>query len=320
MITSACVLITVIIFIAINYCIPCENYYFGIGVNQDYKKAFDCYNRSKDPDYIALILMYLNGEGTAKDLKKADDLLTYFKADQAGGNQTTWQLEKHVKEQLANPKGKFARVDYGDIAFTTDDMTHWMKIQQKLQEQHDKKDLENLKKNLNYKAAKILGEIDKQNYIIKELEGERVDMEWIDGTLRGAATGSYEEYLQDNHRDRIMEMVVKHKLKKASRDELQNYEKKLDKLYKKVLVDGEQMCADLRPDMQGEIKQDYAPTVLAARNAWIKYRDKWVELLKIVKPEGMNDEETIEISVKTLLTKERIEEIKFDPMSNQPAH
>ena len=43
--------------------VTCENYYYGIGVKQDYKKAFECFESEGEDGYLYLMMMYLNGDG-----------------------------------------------------------------------------------------------------------------------------------------------------------------------------------------------------------------------------------------------------------------
>lgn len=49
--------------------------------------------------------------------------------------------------------------------------------------------------------------------------------------------------------------------------------------------------------------------------AWIRYRDLWTELIHLHRSTGFTDDQRIIVSIKTLLTKERTEELKYDPVS-----
>jgi hypothetical protein len=64
----------------------CDVYYFGIGQRRDFKRAFECEMARPEQgrNWVLLAVMYLNGEGTPRDVKKARAALQHERPDACG--------------------------------------------------------------------------------------------------------------------------------------------------------------------------------------------------------------------------------------------
>ena len=259
-----------------------------------------------------LMMMYLNGDGVVASPQKAQEI--YEKASEAGPYEL---VEEIIKKRLANPNGTFERITCSDISLGTIDMNACESWKADAKDNENSKRIVNIGNQLNSQAKNELLEINKQFEVLKNYDGQRVYMEHIDGTIRGLARAGMESYLLDRHMKRIEDLLVNKNLIKINLEELKKADDELNKEYQAKLLEGKEMRDGSR---HPELLDDYEPITRKAQNAWIKYRDAWVRILKIVKPKDMESESDIENSIKARLSKERIEELDEDPVSPGPGN
>lgn len=309
-----------ILFLSVNiYCQDGIDYYYGLGVKKNYKKAFTAF--TKDNCFTStnfIILMYLNGDGVKVNPSKA--LNVWKKSTESSGytDVTMGCLKKIIDERLVNPNKKYPRIEYGDIAMTTPDMNFWGYIQNRIQDQKIQNEISTIKKSLNTYQKSLFNLIQSNYSIIEKNDADRMYNLNIDGTIRGLAYAGMKSYIKARHQKRIELFLIKKSIKEYNESDFINADKALNKTYKKLKLkyqnNYQEMIKMNKDDPeQSQYYQDLNSEVnlnlKKAQLAWIKYRDNWVKLLK-----DINGKKNTEISVKTLLTIERTEELNYVPV------
>lgn len=295
--------------------------YYGIGVTVNYEKAFERFQKEGEEGYPFLIMMYLNGDGVGQSDQKAQEILDKARETPNGGNQTYSALEKILKNRKVSRAKKNEKVNFEDFAMTTDDSAMVLYIQKKLGEQQVENELVLIKNNLNREAKVQLEIIENQLELMKENDGLRVELGIISGSGMSLSKVNMEGYLARRHQQRVETWLVKRKLEILTAKDFTEEDKALNDMYKKGIDDYEKYYKDeihfRNPSGHGEAikninseRDEFNKYLMNSQRAWIKYRDAWAALLKLYKPIGLNDEQVIEKSVKTLLTIDRTEELK----------
>jgi hypothetical protein len=162
------------------------DYYFGIGVKQDFVKALRLFQQEKD--YVFLVLMHLNGEGTPVDLAKAQQLLAEDLAQQGRRYATMGVLEEIVTERLKAPAKTYPRVLFCEVATTTPDINQCASIQLALSNQAAEALVRKVTDGMGPAQRSNLQAVVQHFDTMNEHEGSRVYMEYISGTVRGFAS------------------------------------------------------------------------------------------------------------------------------------
>lgn len=141
---------------------------------------------------------------------------------------------------------------------------------------------------------------------------------YSEGTIRGAAYFSMKSYIKERHQKRIEMFLIKKSIKKYIESDFINADKNLNVAYKKQKLKNKNNHSEVIEMYKDDIKKiKYYQALISEENlnlktaqlAWIKYRDNWVKLLKEI-----NKKRNTEISVKTILTLERTEELNYDSL------
>lgn len=301
----------------------CENYYYGLGVSQDYRKAYDCFLQQNDQTATEfVIIMLLNGDGCQQDVLKAQTI--WEKAVAGNDNDlidaSMTAIGEIIEERVADPKKKYPRIKYSDIARTTLDINFDLALQNRIQEQGISNLLQKLKHDLNVDQKKALASIEQTIKVIEEKDARRFYTIYIDGTIRGAAYDCMKSYLAERYQEKLKQFLMERSLKFVTQEETATADKNLNIIYKKVRSKNQERInkeSDILGDREKLMEniKEIDDLFVAAQLAWIKYRDAWVALLKIYKPNGMTDESAIERAVKAQLSLERIDELLYDPIA-----
>lgn len=299
------------------------DYYFGLGVEKNYEKAFTAFLNDNTSEYIPyIILMYLNGDGVNVNPKEA--LAVWEKAASTNGydDPKMEYLKEIIDERLANPDGTFLRVDYCDIAMTTIDINFCGDIQNHLRDQEMQSMISQITSDFNSSQKELFDLIQNNYSIIRKNDADRMYNLYFDGTIRGAAYSGMEFYIQDKHQKRIELLLVKNSINNFTESDFIKADKSLNEAYKKQKLKNQnhfEETIQIYKDDPEKIK--YYKNLISEVNlnlknaqlAWINYRDNWVKLLKKI-----TGNDNIEISLKTFLTIERTEELNFDSVGINP--
>ena len=295
------------------------DYYFGLGVEKNYGKALsllqsDGYSTSKP----LLIIMYLNGDGTEQNPGEA--LKVWDKSTKSGFIDVTMSgLKKIIDERLSNPKKSFSKLTYCEIAMTTVDMNICGSIRNKLKEQELRRTELKITQNFNEEQKELYKKIQSNYQIIEKNDSDRMYNLNIEGTIRGMAFSGMESYLKERNEKRIKKLLVSKNIPSFTQEDFIKADQDLNKIYKQQKDYNSynfQEMIDIFSDEPSRV-QYYKNLILEVNNnlkfaqrAWIKYRDDWATLLSKLYPNKKN----IVISIKTYLTRERNQELKYDPI------
>ena len=288
------------------------NYYYGIGCKKNYQKALESFQSAGEDGYFFLILMYLNGDGVPADPQKALGVWNKSQESVAGNNQTYYKYKEIIDERIAHPKKVFERLGCGDVAMTTYDMDVCASIDIALQNQLGNQQIKEIENKLNAVSRKKYDEINKIFNVIVENDVNRVDLGYYrGGTMRGLDMSGTQQELKSWHQTISKDWLLDGILERATKNDFQMADKELNLQYKNVWKEVEDELKDVQENPQTpEDYENYSGVLINAQRAWIQYRDKWVVLLLMNKPNGFTNDKNIEWSVKTALTRERIKEFR----------
>ncbi|MBK8807841.1 MAG: DUF1311 domain-containing protein [Bacteroidales bacterium] len=311
---------TLVVFVLLSVNVFCQNgidYYYGLNVEKNYQKALAAFLEDNNSSSIPfIIIMYLNGDGVTVNPNEA--LKVWKKATESGKyvDITMEGLKRTIDERLANPDKRYPRIEYCEIAMTTIDMNICQDINNSLKDQEIQIKISKISTELNANQKSIFNLIEGNYSKIEKNDADRMYNLYIEGTIRNDAYSGMESYIKERHKKRIEAFLIKKSIKEYSESDYLNADKNLNEVYKKQKLQNQnkyQEMIEMYKDDPEKIKyyQDLITEInLNLKNAqfaWIKYRDNWVILLKEI-----IGKENTEISVKTLLTLERIEELKYD--------
>ncbi len=180
------------------------------------------------------------------------------------------------------------------------------------QEKVEKEKAAALRKDLTPKAQFFLDEIEAQFEIIKANDAQRVVSKKEEAAYDDPDLASY---LIKEHQARLSAWLGKKELKKASPNDLKADSELLKSLRRTLRKENERISRNLRKADPGRAKSINRRNLALEKSqkAWLKYGDAWVRLLERVKPHGFLEDKDIEISVKTSLTRQRIDEYQWFP-------
>ncbi len=268
-------------------------YYYGIDVHVDYKLArYMAFREMKDTtvDYefngpVILLMLYANGFGVKQDIQ----LSMRLACGNVGGSIAEVKYrQQHLQDML---DGKV-----GGVFDICDDITSGL--------------MDGLCAELNYEKAAFKRDLKMdsilKNWPVKDTvaysklsaaadnffqlrSGDEVDES---GTSRVAMEMEEQDSLEKNFLDKI-EKADKCNFPNYSNDDFIKADKELNLVYRKIM--------NCKTFEWGTVTQEQIKSV---EIKWIKYRDAWVDFGKIRCPEITED------SWKTLLTRERISQLK----------
>lgn len=281
-------------------------YYFGLGVERDYKKAFACLSKSTDTryewlDYSLLILMCLNGDGVAKNPVKALEIWnkhTEVKADGTKVFHLFSGLEEPIRARLKKPKATFTRVEMEHVVVATPEIGQCYGIKLMLKNQEVERFTAYLKCHLPALGNRELAKMGEALYRLGETESDAVS--YSTGTWREMYSAEHDLFLYDMHLRRLRGLsagVIP--VTKTSQD-LARAERQLDAAYRKALDDFPK-----EKELEEE-RELYRNCLEEGCKAWSEYRDAWVRLMVVLKGEW--EVKVVEESVKTWLAEERVTE------------
>ena len=271
----------------------CDVYYFGIGQPRDYARAFAC--ETAEPverrNWLLLAMMYLNGEGTARDLGRAREALGHRRPDYCGA--TCAALDEVLRRQEAAPAKRYPRVDYcRDIALTTPDANYCLGVEERKEELRRKRAGKNLAASLAPEARKRFAALARAFAKFKEADGMREYQNFRDGTIRGEASEIMEKRVAKHYQTALAVWGPRATQTPPSARPLAEADRELNEIYRGIMAglnaDIAQARATAEPKERAERTEDAAGVKTATRDAqraWLRYAEAWKGFLKSVRPD-----------------------------------
>jgi uncharacterized protein YecT (DUF1311 family) len=284
------------------------NYYYGIGVKKDYEKARKCLEQ--DPYSTAipwLLLIYINGDGVKVDYNKALNIWQ----DSHLKDATMSYLYTIITNRMKHPNKKYKRLEFWDIAMTTIDINVAMGVQNALQKQKFDKKLHKIQQTMTIEQKKYFNNIEKYFNKILTNDASRAYTIYITGTIRAAMYQGTISYLRERHIKRIDDFLINKRYPRFSQDDFLQSDKELNIVYKDAQRIGKKRFEDEAKTEPKYIQYmaDIKKYLKLSQRNWIKYRDNWVLLMNSLN--NGSDKKSIAISIKTIITQSRTEELEI---------
>ena len=290
----------------------CDVYYFGIGRPQDFKRAFACQMRQPDErkNWSILAVMYLNGDGTQPNVKKARAAFRHIESADASAA----ALEDALGRREANPKFAFPRIDYcKEIAQTTLDGNYCDGIQQRLADVTAKNALKTAGADLDRATAKRFGELKRAFDAFRKADGSRVYEAYGEGTIRNEAAMDQETFVQRDFLAAVEAWGPKASTMPAPKRGLADADKELNKVYRALMESYDAEAAEaVKTYPNPEVQKEYVEATKSAKNAardaqraWLKYATAWKKFAEALRPENPRDDD-----MRAFLIEQRIRELQ----------
>jgi len=298
----------------------CEDYYYGLNGDVDFKKAYAC--AEKKEDLILQMIMLLNGEGVSKDPAKAQKIFLAYKKTGAYVQSELEELYAQATNRIKNSNKNWPKIDFcKDLAGTTIDMNRCSAIQNHLDEKERNLKFRKVKKGLSKNAKRIFDKMVGAFKDFKVKDGERMYLQYVDGTIRGIAGMGQESYLEDRFESLVLKVVEKKTLQKSDADKFKENDQQLNLAYGKMKASYQnQYTSELADASMKEYWKGYKrktkellDQALISQRAWIKYRDSWSMLTTELYGKSFG-KLIAKRAIESLLSKQRSEELLYDPV------
>jgi uncharacterized protein YecT (DUF1311 family) len=288
----------------------CDAYYYGIGRAQDFKRAFACEMRAPDENknWSILAVMYLNGDGTEKNVKKARAAFKHLESHDA----SSAALEDALGRREANPKFDFPRIDFcKEIAQTTLDGNYCDGIQQRLANVAAKGALKTAGADLDKTAGKRFGELKRAFEAFRKADGSRLYEAYVDGTIRDSIAIDQENFVQHNFLAAVEAWGPKASQTPAPKRSLADADKELNKIYRELLGGFDPEANDDKERVAS--LQDAKDAARDAQRAWLKYAAAWKKFAEALRPDNPRADD-----LRAFLIEQRIRELQTNVTDGVP--
>ncbi len=285
------------------------DYYYGIGVKQDYQKAMQCFQAEGSYGSLFVILMYINGQGVKVDLDKVQKLLDSTSEDELGASPE--EIKRAIEERRNNPGKTFQPLTCDDVAETTPEINQCEGIKMDIAKNRYKSEIEEAQKYMGPGEVNVLAVVEEKFETYEKNDSERV-LDNSDGSMRTLYELGQSEELMENHGARIEMWLIQRRLKLFRADDFEKADRDLNVAYNHMMGESYDIRKHSMESENSQDSKDRASVAITAEKAWIDYRDAWVNLLKLYRPKGNLSDADIENSVKTQLSLDRINELKED--------
>ncbi|MGH7814096.1 MAG: hypothetical protein ACREQI_08860 [Candidatus Binataceae bacterium] len=301
---------------------PCIDAYFGIGGPPDYPRALSCFEASKQWPFVSM--MYFNGEGAPRDLDKAEAILkSVRKTDpDAFVYGPAAALQKAIDKCKSDPLHGCARIDYcRTLETTTLDDEVCYAVDQLSEEAALTRQLAAIRSKLTI-ANRATFDRAVAEYMAYQLdEAQRTDDGSVPGTIAGLAAASQAATVRGDFRKLLAETIQQRKLKSASLAEYQAADNELAWFYpddiRRFLEDSRELPGEVGDENAREIVADYKKTARQSQHRWFRLRDLMAKLADSLYAGRTNGFDPA-LSMKTALTKIRIDELRDNPIGPVP--
>ncbi len=301
---------------------PCEDLYFGNDGTPDYAKALRYCAAHNSGAFVAL--MYLNGEGTPRDLKKAEAALEAWKQkspDQFNTDQAA-TLEKAINRCRRDGKKACPRVDYcEDLAEATLDLEICDAVEQLSAEAALSRTIARVRSSLSAGNQVEFDRVVANFKAYQDQEAGRAYDAVGDGMERGLAGTGQAALVRDHFLSLMRHTIEARKLKPATISAYGTVsgeaEREFSRNLRQVLVGWQEGLKDPSEkdlwDQDRAYLEDYKKAARESRLQWIKFRDSCVELASSLYRDHAGRFDPA-LSMKTFVTKLRIAELRYNPI------
>lgn len=293
----------------------CDVFYFGIGQPRDVRRAFACEMSQPEPkrNWVLIAVMYLNGEGTDRDVRRAREALGHTRAEACGV--TCAALEEVLLRHEASPGGRHRRVDYcKGLAQTTLDVNYCLGVTARKDAFARKQQEKSLMAGLTPPARRRFAALAEAFAAFKDADGTREYQNFRDGTIRGEAAAIMEERVTEHYRDALAAWGPRAKDAPAGACPLVEADRELNETYRRIMTELDAAIAKARivaSSDRGEERVQAAIEVKTssrdAQRAWLRYATAWEKFVEAVRPQ---DAEAAH-ALRAFLTEQRIRELKY---------
>ena len=307
---------------------PCRYAFFGLDAPPDYAKALACFQNSTQEPGPFVALIYYNGDGTPRDLQKAEaGLKTWqrgdpreFDADQAATLQTA------IDNCKRNGQKSCPRIDYcTQLAGGTFDLEICDAVEQVREEAKLNEKIARIQSTLNAKDRALFDQMVSAFKRYELREGQRGYSAMADGTARGLAFSDQAAFARDDFAKLIAQTIEKRDLKPADQGVYRATDDELGGLYRRDLretVEAWRLALN-DPAAKGYADQmrsyiaEYEKDARGSQLDWIKFRDSYVKLANSLYQDRTKLPDPA-FSARTAVTKLRIAELRHQALQDTP--
>ncbi len=293
----------------------CEALYYGYQqIKPDMAKAYKCFEA--EGDYAMQMIMLYNGEGVARDLKKAIQIgKANDKSDDSRFSSILETIEEELKSgKKTGPKKKLSYCE--DILISNmevDLQAYCDEIRDQLEHAATYKKHTEFSARLSDTQKKMLAKVEDARERLGQSQGELMEFQYRQGTIR-------------IHMIRITMLSVKSRylgfnvshltgtgLPEFSESDWAEADRQLNQGYRALLKENEQSELEMAetPDEKKQAKADIKEFNSLAKRMqldWIKLRDLYSDFAVALFPK--QNPGVVKRSIKTLLSRERAQEFK----------
>lgn len=308
---------------------PCRYAFLGLNGPPDYAKALACFQKSDREPGPFVALIYFNGDGTPRDLQKAEAALKAW----ALGNPNEFDAGQAAKLQTAIDNCKRSgekscpRIDYcGQLAEGTFDLEMCDAVDQVRAEAKLSKEVARIGSSLNAKDRALLDQMVSKFERYELQEGRRGYSSMADGSARGLGFSDQAAFARDDFEKLIAQTIEKRDLKPADEAAYRATDDELGKLYRRDLSETVAAWRDAlndpssTKDQVGDYRSYIAEYKRDARESqvrWIRFRDSYADLANSLYQENAQVPDPAR-SAKTEVTRLRIAELRHEPLQGGP--
>jgi uncharacterized protein YecT (DUF1311 family) len=301
----------------------CDVYYFGIGQRRDLGRAFACEMAEPEErrNWVLVSVMYLNGEGTSRDVRRARAALEHNRPEECGV--TCAVLDEVLRRHEAAPNKSYRRIDYcKDIAQTTLDVNYCLGVETRRDAFRRKREAKALVVGLPPESSKRFTALAQAFAKFKEADGLREYQNFKEGTIRGEASAIMEKRVSKHHAAALAAWGPKATQVSAGARPLADADRELNEVYRGIMAGLSDALAEAQttPDPEERKSRVQAATEVKtatrdAERAWMRYAEAWKGFVKAARPD---DAEALE-SLRAFLTEQRIRELKYPSIGESGA-
>lgn len=296
------------------------DFYYGIGIEQDYNRALIEFQKEKYPstDDLFQILIYLNGDGVTKNINKAHEVLLKKFINVGKVDMTTINLKNIIEERLAHPDSFFQHLTFDDISKTTVDTNEAESIHERILQAQRIELIDKIKKKLKDQEIEYWLKLNQLVETIMNLDSKRIMTQFINGTIRTSYSIEIRRLISSNFINRSKSWLLEETKIKTNENDFKEADTNLNNVYKIILHSLESEYQEFiemyndEPRLQEKYRtytKEMVTGLISSQRKWIAYRDTWVSLILLLYtgPDARN----VEFYLKTELTKDRITELEY---------
>ncbi len=306
---------------------PCEYSFFGIDTAPDYAKALACFDKARGYEpFVAL--MYINGDGTPRDLRKAEAVLKTwqrsdppeFAADQAATLQTA------IDNCKRNGQKSCPRIDYcAQLAEGTFDLDVCSAVEGVRAEAQLSRKLAQPGSALSARDRALFDQMVSAFKRYELQEAQRGYSAMADGSARGLAFSDQAAFARDDFAKLIAQTIEQRDLKPADQGVYRATDDELNRLYRHDLHEAVSYWRkeSIDPSLKNQAAElrsyatDYEKDARESQLDWIKFRDAYAKLADSLYQDRTKVPDPAR-SAKMAVTKLRIAELRHQALQDTP--